>query len=358
MTMRVTELPSLPKDAVQPSAVSPAISIVVIGRNEGQRLLRCLESIRSIRNIGGNLEVIYVDSCSTDDSRELAANCGARVIALECPRPTAAMGRNAGWRNAKADLVLFLDGDTILHPDFPSIARQAIHDDPQIAAVWGHRREIHPETSAYNRILDLDWIFPAGTVQYCGGDVLMPRLALEQTGGYDPELIAGEEPELCRRLRAEGYRILHVDAPMTGHDLQMTSFSQYWKRATRAGHAYAEVSARFRGTSEPFWEYERRANFTRGGFWILSFSIALAALLGGAGWLPLLIWFGLLAFLSVRSGWKARHKAPGKIWLLLLYGIHSHMQQIPIMIGQLRFDFDTFRGKKRNLIEYKQGTGL
>ena len=213
---------------------TPAISVVVIGRNEGQRLARCLESIRLIRGFDGeSIEIIYVDSASKDGSPELASTYGAEVIIVHAERPTAALGRNAGWRAAKSEFVLFLDGDTVLHPDFVKAALEPMLQDASIVAVWGHRREIHPEVSIYNRILDLDWVYAPGIAEFCGGDVLMRRRALEEVGGYDNELIAGEEPEMCRRMRARGYRILHIDHPMTGHDLQMTRLSQYWKRATR-----------------------------------------------------------------------------------------------------------------------------
>src|SRR5450432_3491466 len=128
----------------------PMLSIVVIGRNEGERLMRCLDSVRSIRGLGGGTETIYVDSASTDGSPERAAAAGAIVVVVESANPTAALGRNAGWKAASGDFVLFLDGDTVLHPDFPRIALEAISADRTVAAVWGHRRELYPERSIYN----------------------------------------------------------------------------------------------------------------------------------------------------------------------------------------------------------------
>ncbi len=224
--------------------MSASLSIVVIGRNEGSRLEHCLLSIRAMEKPEGDVEVIYVDSASTDGSCALAAKLGAQVISVQPKRPTAALGRNAGWRASSGTFILFLDGDTILHPQFVVTALDDFEKDT--AVVWGNRREIHPEASLYNRVLDLDWISRPGLVDYCGGDALMRREALETAGGYDEDLIAGEEPEMCRRLRAKGWKILHVDRPMTGHDLAMTQWSQYWRRATRTGYAYAEVSERLR----------------------------------------------------------------------------------------------------------------
>jgi len=332
-------------------AALPSISIVVIGRNEGQRLALCLESIQKVRGVAVD-EVIYVDSASSDGSPEVASRHGATVIVV-CPeRPTAAIGRNAGWRHAASDLILFLDGDTILQPDFAITACRALQRDSYIAAVWGHRREIHPEASVYNRVLDLDWIYPPGLTQFCGGDVLMRRQVLLETGGFDESLIAGEEPELCQRIRPRGYGILHIDCPMTGHDLQITSWSQYWKRATRAGHAYAEVSERFRNTEDPFWTSDRRRNLILGSFWLISLAVAIAAM-AFFGLVPVALWLSLLLLLSLRSAWKARWKrsTPG---ILLLYGIHSHLQQIPIFIGQLQYELSSKRRETQKLIEYKE----
>jgi glycosyltransferase involved in cell wall biosynthesis len=323
----------------------------VIGRNEGPRLAACLESIQRVRGIDVK-ETIYVDSASTDGSRELASRYGATVIEVHPERPTAAIGRNAGWRRAASDLILFLDGDTVLHPDFVQAACDAMSGESSLAAVWGHRREIHPEASVYNRILDLDWIYPPGLAEFCGGDVLMRREVLLETGGFDERLIAGEEPELCRRIRARGYGILHIDCPMTGHDLQITRWSQYWKRATRAGHAYAEVSERFRKSDDPFWTADRRRNLLRGSFWLVSPAAAIAAsLLFGV--VPMALWLAALLLLSARSAWKARWKraTPG---ILLLYGLHSHLQQAPIFVGQLQYELNKRLKRTRKLIEYKQ----
>jgi glycosyltransferase involved in cell wall biosynthesis len=337
--------------------MTPALSVVVIGRNEGDRLVACLESLRAIGQVDGEIEVIYVDSASSDGSPQRAAALGARVVAVPSGAPpSAALARNTGWAIARAPYVLFLDGDTILHPEFPRRALDAIAADPAIAAVWGHRRELHPERSIYNRVLDLNWIVPPGLTDYCGGDVLMRRGALAEAGGYDPTLIAGEEPELCRRIRARGHRILHIDAPMTKHDFAMTRFRQYWRRALRSGHAYAEVSKRFRHTDDPLWQTARIRNLRRGAFWVVTPLLALVACgLTRSVW-PALSWLVLLAAMAARSGWKVRWKCSDPA-TLFLYGLHSHLEQVPILFGQLQFERNARRGKRKGLIEYKENAG-
>jgi glycosyltransferase involved in cell wall biosynthesis len=324
-----------------------SLCIVVIGRNEGERLTCCLQSV-----VKAGAELIYVDSASTDGSPEVAAHFGAESIVIYGGIQTAARARNAGWEKASAPHVLFLDGDTVLDPHFIETALKVLESDHRIAAVWGHRRELYPERSIYNRVLDLDWIYPAGDTDFCGGDVLMRRSALAQAEGYDPALPAGEEPELCRRLRARGYRIVHIDAPMTRHDLNMTRFSQYWRRAMRAGYAYAEVSNRFRGSADPMWSQESRRNIRSGSFWIVWLAVMLLLLAFRNVWV--LAWFAPLIALPVRSAWRARSRAPGQRKLLLLYGIHSQFQQIPILFGQLTYFRDRQSGKQRTQIQYKE----
>ena len=329
----------------------PLVSVVVIGRNEGQRLAACLLSVKSTHHFDGELELIYVDSDSKDGSPELAERLGAKVLRVKPQRPSAALGRNAGWRASTGSYLLFLDGDTLLHPDFINAALRAINS-PEIAVVWGHRRETYPEHSWYNRVLDLDWIYPAGVSEFCGGDALMRRDVLEQVGGFSEDLIAGEEPELCQRIRAQGKVILHIDQPMTRHDLAMTRFQAYWKRALRAGHAYAEVSQRMKATAFPLWVNDCRRNAVH--------ATVLLMLLVGASALSLIsrdLWpyLGLLlsyALLILRSAYKARWKSDSPV-TLLLYGLHSHFQQIPIACGQISYWYHRFRNQQQRLIEYK-----
>ena len=337
---------------------APSIAVVVIGRNESTHLRACLDSIRALEYPPAKVEVIYVDSASTDHSRELASELGARVIAVNGDPMTAARGRNAGWTSTQAPFILFLDGDTVVHPRFVAVALASLDQDPAIAAVWGHRRESQPQASIYNRLLDLDWIYPPGWTEFFGGDVLIRRDALASVNGYNPELIAGEEPEMCRRLRGHlhngtPWKILHIDAPMTQHDLRMTHFSQYWKRATRAGHAYEQVSGLFRDTTDPFWTPEARRNERRALFWLC---LVAASLIAGfilrSAW-PIVFSAGLILLAAARSAWKVRDRSES--WpTLLLFGLHSHLQVIPIYLGQLRYRFARARKRKVTLIEYKR----
>jgi hypothetical protein len=120
----------------------------------------------------------------------------------------------------------------------------------------------------------------------------------------------------------------------------------------RAGYAYAEVSNRFLGTADPMWSQESRRNLRSGSFWIAWLVVCPILLAFRSPWI--LPWFALLIVLPARSAWKARLRAPGQKSLLLLYGIHSQLQQIPIVVGQLRYFRDRRSGKQRTQIQYKE----
>ena len=330
----------------------PTLSVVIIGRNEGERLERCILTAQSIEG-WAPIEILYVDSGSTDGSLELACSLGAIVLPLPPGAFTAARARNYGWQRATGELILFLDGDTLVEAEFPLRACSELAANAKTAAVWGHRREICPCLSLYVRVLDLDWIYPPGEALFFGGDVLVRRAALESVGGFDESLIAGEEPEMCRRMRSLGWRIEHIDAPMTLHDLAITRFSQYWRRSQRAGYAFASVSARFKNTPDPFWSSDASRNRTRGMFWLLSPIVALIlSLVLRAPW-PVALWIVLLFAAALRTAWQNRWK--GAPWTtLVLYGFHSHLQQVPIFWGQLQY----LKNGNQALMEYKDAGPL
>lgn len=328
----------------------PAIAAVIIGRNEGERLRVCLTSVLAMHYPRELITVIYVDSASTDLSVALAQSLGVKTVVLDGPT-TAARGRNAGWTQTEAPFILFLDGDTVLHPEF--VAKAIPHfAEPAIAGVYGNRRETRTADSVYNAIFDLDWNAATGDSLFFGGDAIVRREALASVNGYNPLLIAGEEPDLCRRMRGLGNRILHIDEPMTLHDLDMHHFSQYWRRSIRTGYAYAEISAIYANTSDPLWGRDSRSNLIRGVFWTTSplLAIVLSIALHTIGPIGLFVLaaVALIARTVTKSSRRIR-----KPYLLLAYSLHSHLQQVPIFFGQLRYRIRRMRGQSSAIIEYK-----
>ncbi len=235
-----------------------SIAAVVIGRNEGPRLIACLNSLS-----GQVAQVVYVDSGSTDGSVDAARARGADVVLLDTSTPfSAARARNAGFERLNEagapDFVQFIDGDCIMLPGWVAQGAKALALDPGLALVTGHLRERHPERTVYNRLCDLEWAGPVGTIDRCGGIFLARCAAFAAASGFDPRFIAGEEPELCVRLRRADWRLERLDVPMAEHDAAMTRFSQWWRRSRRAGYAYALGAAAHGASPERHYVPELR----------------------------------------------------------------------------------------------------
>lgn len=313
---------------------------VIIGRNEGDRLKACLSSV--LHKID---TTVYVDSGSTDGSVELANTMGADVLPLDMTLPfTAARARNAGFhhllaQHPKTRFVQFVDGDCEVVEGWMDAALQHLGSHPHCAVVCGRRRERFPERSIFNRMCDQEWNTPVGDAVSCGGDALFRVEALTLSGGYRDDLIAGEEPELCLRLRRQGWGVHRLDREMTRHDAAMTHWTQWWRRSVRSGHAFAEGAWLHGASPERHWVRETG----RAVLWGLLFPLGIGALAlfadPHAGWLAL----GYLAQwlrLSLRDRSAARA-------FFTLAGKFAEAQ------GVLMFGANKLLGRGGRLIEYK-----
>ena len=324
------------------------IGIVVIGRNEGQRLHQCLLSvIKEVNN------VVYVDSGSTDGSIKMAKSLGVEVVELDLSIPfTAARARNEGVArllqiNPQIEFIQFVDGDCEVAPHWLKKAHAVISEQLEVAVVCGRRRERSPQQSVYNLLCDLEWDTPIGEAKECGGDSMMRVSAFERVKGFNPSLIAGEEPELCLRLRQQGWKILRLDAEMTLHDAQITRFSQWWRRSLRSGYAYAEGFWLHGNTPERYCFKETKS------IWLWGLVIPCLAL--GLSWFshgwslllllayPLLIW-KIYRYFQTR-GWTSKNA-----WL---YSISCIVIKFPQLQGQIQFIVGKLLRRQNKLIEYK-----
>lgn len=329
------------------------IGIVIIGRNEGQRLQRCLASVS-----GHAGPVVYVDSGSTDGSVAYAADSGAEVVSLDLSTPfTAARARNAGFSRLlalrpDADAVQTVDGDCEVAPGWLAAASAVLAAEPRLAIVFGRRRERFPEASAYNLMCDLEWQIPPGSADSCGGDALIRLSAFQAVGGYNESMIAGEEPEMCFRLRQEGWRIRCIDHPMTWHDAAMTRFGQFFKRTVRAGHAYAENAfLHRRAAARHQWR-----NVLSSLFWGVGLPLLVLLTLWPSRGLSLL----LLAAYGVlyRRIYRYRIRLGNSRREAALYAFFTLLAKFIEPLGMAKFIVDRLVLKKRaSLIEYKQADG-
>lgn len=330
------------------------VGVVVIGRNEGERLVRCLTSVRAIQRR------VYVDSGSTDDSVSLARGSGATVIELEIPPYfTAARARNAGLMQLLTDnpdlqFVQMVDGDCEVHPRWIESAVEFLSKDRHLALVFGRRRERYPERSIYNALCDHEWDVPVGPASGVGGDALFRVAALREVDFYNAAMIAGEDTELAMRLRKRGWKLYRVDAEMTLHDANITRLGQWWNRTRRSGHAYGEMAFLHPDARDPNWPATVRS--------ILLWGVGLPAAVSITALLALAVdwrwWIGVgllllacslntarIALQQRRSGLSAP-VARASAFLLML-------GKIPQSLGLIGYHCNRLSGRASRLIEYK-----
>lgn len=331
-----------------------SIGIVAIGRNEGERLKACLRSVVAAG------PCVYVDSGSSDGSQDFARSLGVEVVSLAVPPNfTAARARNAGAQAlfAKAPgtrLIQFVDGDCEVQPGWLAKGEAALAAREELALVFGRRRERFPEASIYNALADDEWNVPIGDVGACGGDILIRRSAFEEVGGYPDEMIAGEEPDMCMRLRARGWALARIEGEMTLHDAAITRFGQWWNRTKRAGHAFAELAARHPHQLWPDWRGAVK-RIVRWGADVPG--VALIGLIGALVWNPLLLLLtigalGLFAANIARLFQRRRRDGlPPRLAFasaaLLMIGKIAEFQ------GLVRYRLNRARKRRSSLIEYK-----
>ena len=325
------------------------LGIVTIGRNEGERLRRCLESL-----VRWGYTVVYVDSGSTDGSVELASALGADVVELDLSRPfTMARARNLGFSrllelDPTACFVQFIDGDCELVEGWLEHAYEVIVSHPEVAVVYGRRRERFRERSIYNRLADLDWDLPIGNAKYCGGDTMTRVAAFRQVGGFDSTLIAAEDSELSVRFRLHGWTILRIDRDMTIHDMAMTRFGQWWWRCVRTGYAYVD-SVRLHGTPpERHFVHDVRSIL----LWGLTVPLAILLLAWptrGAS-LVLVCGYFLLYWRIRRYGARRGWSAPDA----RLYALWCVLGKFPMLIGFFIYWYRRTTRRPKQLIEYKE----
>ena len=332
-------------DNANPAALSNGLGVVVIGRNEGERLRQCLQSV-----IGRARQVVYVDSGSTDDSVAVAESIGAVVCMLDMRQPfTAARARNEGFHrlealDPEAQFVQFVDGDCQVSPGWLDAAVAFLVARPEVAAVCGRRRERFPERSIYNMMCDQEWDTPVGPAKACGGDVAMRSSALREVGGYRDDLIAGEEPELCIRLRARGWSIWRLDAEMSVHDAAMTQFRQWWKRSMRTGFAYGQGAHLHGAAPEHHWVRE-------------SHSALLWGLFLPAGFLAMTLFFGRWALLGFSvyplQVFRLHSRTSRGVRSPLAHSVFLVLGKFAEVAGLIKFVMHRLVGTSGRLIEYK-----
>jgi GT2 family glycosyltransferase len=306
--------------------------IVVIGQNEGSYLEACFKSI-----VNSGCPVVYSDSASKDNSIEIAEKFNIEIVQLDAAKVSAACGRNLGAkylldRFPNLKYIQFIDGDTALDERWMANAIKVFYEQPDVALVAGQLDEKNSTKSLYKEMSALEWERAPGETLYSGGNCMIRSDVFVKIGGFNPKIIAGEDPELCYRLRKEGWKIWQINTLMGVHDSKILTFSQFLKRSMRTGYAYQQISCMYCKTDEKLFFKENLSNWFYGGL-IPLLTLLLVPIF--SFWsLGILLIYPLLI---MRIFW--RKKKYWKPHLAFFYALTCTAAKFPGVLGACRYLF-------------------
>ncbi len=331
---------------------SRSVAIVVIGRNEGDLLKRCLPAA-----VKAAAMVVYVDSGSVDGSVAFARSVGCHVVEIDPAQGfSAARARNEGFsfvteHEPGAVFIQFVDGDCELADGWLEQGRAVLDERSEVGVACGHVREIHPHATFYNTLCDLEWQKTPGELSACGGIFLVRAQVFRALGGFRADVIAGEDDEFCVRVRRAGWKILMLDTSMAGHDAAMSSFSEWRRRAMRTGHAYAQVAAIHGKGEERYFVREGRRNW----LWGLLLPLVALCLAPFTYGLSILVLIGLFAlqFVRIYFGGKRRGWTSSDA---RIYACFTLLAKFPALAGMLAYHWRRCRGRAPTILEHKRSS--
>jgi len=315
-----------------------SVGVVIIGRNEGERLKKCLSSI-----LEKNIPLIYVDSDSKDDSSEYAKSLNINVVELSVNSPiNAAIARNAGFKRLlelynQIDIVHFIDADCELDFNWLDHALSCLDKNQDVAAVCGRLREKNINISVFTKLCDMSWYIEPGEISSCGGIATVRASVFSELDGFNEGLIAGEEAEFYCRVRNLDYRIICLAEDMGTHDSAMTTFKQWWVRTIRTGFVYAnEASVNKKNQSSVI-------------FWgaILPLTIVILSLFEPIMFFSFIIY--LIQIVRVTKNLKIPYVLSDKF----LEASFCMIAKLPQFIGVVKYYYNRMRKQDVKIIEYK-----
>lgn len=298
------------------SAQPNSVGLVVIGQNLEWRLSAVLTSCSKWKHR------VYVDSGSSDRSVALATGLGWDVI--EAPRPYSAAGaRNCGAEYLRGKYshlthLQMLDGDCRLCANWLDDALAHLAATSDLGGLYGRLKEETPDRNVFHRVTNWEW---SQARSHFGGVVLLNMDAVLAVGGYH-NMVAGEDIDLCHRLRSAGWRVDRLEVDMAVHDIRMDSPAHWWRRNVRSGIAYAELFRR-----------HRLAARETVSIWLWTILLpGLALVLGGPEWVAALLGTQLLRIYWTQQRLNGLTRTDAAAVALLCLG-----GKWPMLMGQIRF---------------------
>lgn len=244
------------------------ISFIIIGLNEGWRLTKCLQSVYNTieYNKLKSFEIIYIDSGSEDDSIERAKQFKDIKIFLISGKRNAAVARNIGAKEAKGDILFFIDGDMEIERNFLSYA--IINNQLKYDCITGHIDDLLydmndnflglKKRTYKNKIPNQEQILKTN-----GGIFLIKKKVWDFVGGMRTKYKQNEDIDLSLRLFKKGYKIIRLPVLISKHHtIEYSNENRMWQSLKNCYVIYPAIILRDFITTPYVLKYILRSNYT------------------------------------------------------------------------------------------------
>ena len=176
------------------------VSIIVPAYNEAKHIQECITSLKSQNYPKNSYEIIVVDNESTDNTAQIASNNEVKLLEKQ-PGNVGRM-RNLGAKEARGEIVAFIDADCVVDPEWISRATELVSH--QENAVFGGGCLLPPNPT----IVEKYWLL--GTPEamlprdLIGASIVLRKNIFEEVGGFNEEITSGEDTELSKQAQNSG----------------------------------------------------------------------------------------------------------------------------------------------------------
>lgn len=234
-------------------------SLIICGYNEENNLDRCIQSCLNQNFSKQQYEIIYVDNNSKDKSFEIANKYPIRVFSETNQGPSEA--RNLGIKESTGEILLFLDADTKVDPNYLFLCENKTFTDSYIGAGIG---KIFPFTktwiSDYLGVSLFEGYPRFNRFKYMRGcpscNLAIRKSVLERVGYFQKNLFSScgvtrysEDKEICTRIRQGGFKILYNPETTIFHENSYTfkKLFSIWVKGSRGRSTMIKL-----GKKDPF----------------------------------------------------------------------------------------------------------
>ncbi len=286
------------------------ISIVVIGFNESKNLDNTFKAIQRINYPKDKIEIIYIDSGSSDGSTDIAKKYTSKVF-VEAKYPSAGRNRNRGMIESNSEIIHFIDGDVIIDPDY-LINIQGLFNEMGVHAIVGQLGEQEP--TIYNRMAGLNNAKKVeGFTNFTSTGATYLKAPLMKVNGYDERILRGQESELGERFREAGFKIWCTIHLMGSHNYNLKNLRKYLKKYRVDGKSLVQVSLI---SGESSFIKNARTRMFKNLIKVISFFIFTLLSVYLKCILPILIYFIAAWFIRNKVYFKRNFKTSSKLVLL------------------------------------------